>query len=91
MKMIRVIKASEKELVNVLFKLEPLEKIGIDGLDVVAWFVDYPTECYAHDGQHSTCDPEYMEGLEDAKYSDYEYLLKELNSIGYDVNVLNKE
>lgn len=83
---------NEREAVDVLFKLEPLDKAGIDGIDVVAWFkYDDPTLCYAHNGQHSTCDPKYMENLEDAKYSDYKYLLQELDNIGYDVTVLNHD
>lgn len=87
------VKAEEepKIEVDVLFKLEPLDKIGIDGFDVVAWFVDDPTACYAHVGQHSSCSPEYMEELEDAKFTDYEYLLKELENIGYEVNVMNSD
>lgn len=86
-------KASEnEEKTRVLFKLEPLDKVGIDGLDVVAWFVDDPTTCYAHNGQHSSCDPEYMETLEDAKYSDYQYLLKELETVcKYNVDVMNSD
>ena len=82
---------NEREAVDVLFKLEPLDKAGIDGIDVVAWFRNDPTLCYAHNGQHSTCDPEYMKNLEDAKYSDYKYLLQELDNMGYDVTVLNHD
>ena len=91
MKFVRVIKSNDETPTRVLFKLEPLEKVGIDGLDVVAWFVDDPTNCYAHNGQHSTCDPEYMQSLEDAKFNDYADLLDELEAIGYVVEVLNDD
>ena len=76
-----------KTKIDVLFKLEKPE--GIDGLDVVAWFLSDPDTCYSHNGQHSNCYPNYMASLEDAKFTDYEYLLKELENIGYEVNVMN--
>lgn len=78
-----------KTKIDVLFKLEKPE--GIDGLDVVAWFLNDPDTCYSHNGQHSNCYPNYMASLEDAKFTDYEYLLKELENIGYKVNVMNSD
>ena len=38
--------------------------------------------CYAHVGQHSTASPDYYQELELA--DDYQDLLEELESIGYD-------
>lgn len=77
-----------KEKIDVLFKFE---QTADDKIDIVAWFVNEPDTCYSHFGQHSSCDPEYMASLEDADFESYEYTLKELESIGYEVNVMNSD
>ena len=49
----------------------------------------YSTPCYAHVGQHSGCDYDYI-----LKYTkptdDYKDLYDELISIGYDLNVIKR-
>jgi hypothetical protein len=40
--------------------------------------------CYAHIGQHSSCDPEYLKECKEATPQEYGPLLEELKSIGYD-------
>lgn len=47
--------------------------------------------CYSRIGQHSTCTKEYLNGLKRAHYSEYYSLLRELISIGYNLNVINYE
>lgn len=39
---------------------------------------------YQHIGQHGAASPDLLHGLEDAKPSEYNDLLKEIISIGYD-------
>ena len=46
--------------------------------------------CYAHIGQHSSCDRDYVSGLRLAAYPEYKQLKDELESIGYTLKVLNK-
>ena len=45
--------------------------------------------CYAHIGQHSGCTPSYAEQCESANETQYTDLLKELQSIGYKLRILN--
>jgi hypothetical protein len=46
--------------------------------------------CYAHLGQHSSCHIDYANECKQATQEQYNDLLKELESIGYNLNVLNK-
>lgn len=46
--------------------------------------------CYAHVGQHSTCCFDYVGISKPATKDEYLPLKKELESIGYEVNVINK-
>lgn len=47
---------------------------------------------YAHIGQHSACHIDYAKECKEAEYSEFEPLLKELISIGYnDLKVLNTQ
>ena len=92
MKFVKLIKSFNEKSTKVLFKMEPLDKKGIDGIDVVAWFVDNPTTCYSHNDKHFTCDPEYMKTLEDAKYNDYFELKDELeDDLNYKLEILNED
>ena len=43
--------------------------------------------CYMHIGQHSACDVEFAEGLEDASFEEYKDLKNELEQIGYNLDV----
>jgi hypothetical protein len=45
---------------------------------------------YSHLGQHSSCHIEYAKESRQANKEEYKELLKELNSIGYNLRVLNK-
>ena len=45
--------------------------------------------CYAHIGQHSACHPDYASECIEAPPEAYSDLKNELESIGYDLNVLN--
>ena len=41
-------------------------------------------DCYSHIGQHSACHVDYAAGCKEANYNQYQDLLKELVSIGYE-------
>lgn len=45
--------------------------------------------CYAHIGQHSACHLDYAKVCAKATADQYKDLKKELESIGYNLNVLN--
>lgn len=76
---------------NVIFKL--------DGKEIVAFLVDDQWQdgkgntlvtCYSRIGQHSGASPDYMNALKEANKHQYSKLLKELNEIGYELNILNR-
>lgn len=46
--------------------------------------------CYAHLGQHSACHPDYAKECKLATPEQYEPLRQELESIGYNLKILNK-
>jgi hypothetical protein len=46
--------------------------------------------CYAHIGQHSACHPNYASECKEASPDEFKPLMEELESIGYDLNILNK-
>jgi hypothetical protein len=67
--------------------------------DVFAYFpqdMDYTLQnpdlrgCYAHIGQHSACHPDYARECKEASPDEFKPLMEELESIGYDLNILNK-
>lgn len=81
---------------DVLFLIEKPE--GNLKCDIFAFFTsekynDTPNlfTCYAHVGQHSSCHLDYANACEQAVYSQYQDLLKELISLGYNLNVLNSQ
>lgn len=43
--------------------------------------------CYAHIGQHSACNVEYVKECRPAKESEYSALKTELESIGYNLKI----
>lgn len=45
--------------------------------------------CYMHIGQHSACDVEFADGLEDASFEEYKDLKNELENIGYNLELNN--
>lgn len=51
----------------------------------------FPKEgtCYAHIGQHSECSPEYVANLEKATPEQYADLKDELESIGYNLEIID--
>lgn len=51
---------------------------------------DYRMTCYAHRGQHSCCSHLYALRLKNAKPEQYQSLLQELKSIGYNDLVVLK-
>jgi len=44
--------------------------------------------CYAHIGQHSSCHIDYANECKKATKKQYEPLLQELESLGYNLNVI---
>lgn len=44
--------------------------------------------CYSHIGQHSACHPDYAEKCKPAPKKYFEPLLKELESIGYELQIV---
>lgn len=52
---------------------------------------DYFLTCYAHIGQHSACHPDYAKECKEANYDQYSDLKKELESIGYKLEILNTD
>lgn len=46
--------------------------------------------CYAHIGQHSACHPDYARECREASPEEFKPLMEELESIGYNLNILNK-
>lgn len=68
-------------------------KFYMEGKEVLAVFPDIKEKdryrddlmlCYAHNGQHSSCPPEYLKNLRLADPEQYKDLLKELKGQGYD-------
>lgn len=45
--------------------------------------------CYSHVGQHSICSPDYIRRCRKATPDEYKELLEELESIGYNLNIIN--
>jgi len=45
--------------------------------------------CYEHIGQHSGCTTQYLKGKKLARPEQYADLQKELENIGYNLNILN--
>lgn len=91
----------EQEKTKVVFKVwTDDEKLAGDifGGDIIAIFpgiyFDNKKEffmSYQHIGQHGACHPDLLKNFKDASYKEYEELLKELESIGYDnLLVLNE-
>jgi hypothetical protein len=85
-----------KKQIKVLFLLETCIDTKATG-EVFAYFPDevhngsFKT-AYAHTGQHSPCHPEYAAECKEANYNEYQYLLKELLSIGYkNLQIQNKQ
>jgi hypothetical protein len=59
--------------------------------EVTAVFINEFTDlldCYAHIGQHSICSKEWVNEQKPATKKQYLPLLKELQSIGYEVEIL---
>ena len=48
------------------------------------------TLCYSHVGQHSACHIDYVHGSKPATESEYQALKQELESIGYELNIIKK-
>ncbi len=65
-----------------------------DNSDVFAYFPNEKVDdkyytCYSHIGQHSACSPDYVANCKKATSYDYLSLQKELENIGYKLNILN--
>ena len=72
-----------KELESVL-AIFPKQKYGFNGYrnDLIT--------CYSHIGQHSGCAPEYVINKLPAKKEEYKDLSEELENLGYNLKILNK-
>jgi hypothetical protein len=68
-----------------VFAFFPLEKFTRFGIE------DGLFTCYSHIGQHSCCHELYAKECKEAEYYQYQDLLKELISIGYNLNILNEQ
>jgi hypothetical protein len=80
----------ETETVPVLFRK------GSDG-DITAVFPTIPHDytgnlmtCYAHIGQHSACSRGWLRSTRPATADEYQFLFRELRSIGYSMRVVKK-
>lgn len=52
----------------------------------------YTMTCYAHAGQHSSCDTVFVSNAKPAKPEEYEPLLRELKAIGYEnIRIVRKQ
>lgn len=87
---------TDKHKTKVLFLIEKPEIIDGKniGSDVFAYFPENiegwgKRACYAHIGQHSVCSIEYANECKQAHYNEYQDLLKELISIGYNLDIQN--
>lgn len=81
----------DKQVTGVTFYLER----DCEGNEVFAYFPNemYDTtgilrSCYAHIGQHSGCHPEYLKGCKKATPEQYNDLKTELESIGYNLEII---
>lgn len=75
----------------VLFKVAPNPYTGEDEIDAFFQYKgDRSITVYSHVGQHGEADKRYMDGLKNASPKEYAPLMKELNSIGYDVVPVKK-
>jgi hypothetical protein len=80
---------NEKELMTeVLFKRDGSEIFAVMPYDICDRQGNMTT--YAHVGQHSSCRPDYVKRCKNANKSEYAELKKELESIGYKLNVIKK-
>lgn len=69
-----------------------------EGTGTLAVFIDEPAEfngyrrdnvmCYSHVGQHSPCAPEYYKKLQRATPAEYADLKRELEELGYNLEIL---
>lgn len=74
---------------KVIFYKEPNESMQ-QGFNAMAVFPDEsPLLCYTHIGQHSECSIEYVNDLKKATPNEYKELQRELESIDYDLDILN--
>lgn len=88
---------TDKNTTNVIFYIEPMEgSTKLENGNILAYFPDLkyqdagnPMTCYSHVGQHSGCMPEYANKLTRATEPEYKDLKNELESIGYNLNILN--
>lgn len=89
----------DKQKTKVLFLIDkPADeftgKWEIDRLGVFAFFPEEMHDkelnvCYAHVGQHSSCHPDYAKECVKATQDQYNDLKIELESIGYNLEILN--
>lgn len=78
---------SKTEIVKIKVKFVYTKKYD----EVTAVFINENKEfpdCYAHIGQHSMCSNEWVKEQKQATKKQYLPLLKELQSIGYEVEIL---
>jgi len=72
---------------EVMFRVEDNEVLAVFPYDIAD--SQGNCTCYAHNGQHSACSYEYV--LKDTKPAQhYEDLKKELESIGYNLEVIRR-
>lgn len=79
-----LIEKPEGNLPCSVFAFFPKEKYNNIGTDADKLFT-----CYAHIGQHSACHIDYVNECKQATKEEYKDLKEELESIGYNLNILN--
>jgi hypothetical protein len=79
---------------KVLFVKEPIRNAVLAVFPFTRYNNGYRTDlvtCYSHVGQHSYCAKEFYKPLRKAKKSEYMDLLRELEQIGYKLDVMNEQ
>jgi hypothetical protein len=78
--------AKKDERVPVIFKISHGEVLAVFPT-VVGTSSPYTCSCYAHVGQHSSCDAHAAASLRAAKPAEYAALKRELEQIGYKLEI----
>ena len=84
----------DTEQTKVIFRVDERDK----GFEVLAVFPEMAGDmnpyrtctCYAHIGQHSSCDVFVVDWTRPAKPEEYEDLKQELESLGYNLKIVKR-
>jgi hypothetical protein len=70
---------------------EPVDLFAYFPAEYWANFSHLTKTCYSHIGQHSACSTEYANESREATPEEYADLKAELESIGYDLQIMNSK